>query len=158
MCFFGHSSVFHGYEMIIGLGVLVCSFLKYYNCVKSFFWNEALMVFSAIMSKSQCYWSSWVLAAIRALYYPCQFSWRVFVWSWVDDYPHAFVSLYPVFGFVGFNGWKHFVSLRLVHLGIGLFPPLKVVKWVILFFLCPIFTSTLWLFDWGATRAIPCVC
>jgi hypothetical protein len=45
--------------------------------------------------------------------------------------------------FMGFDGWKHLVSLHFVHLGIGLFSPLKVTQWVILFFLDPVFTSAL---------------
>jgi hypothetical protein len=42
--------------------------------------------------------------------------------------------------FMGFNGWKHSVSLRFVHLGIGLLSPLMVAQWVILLFIDPIFT------------------
>jgi len=50
--------------------------------------------------KSQCYWSSLVLAAIKASCHPCWFSWRVLL-VLVDGCLHAFVLSYPVFGFYG---------------------------------------------------------
>jgi hypothetical protein len=42
-----------------------------------------------------------------------------FGWSWLDGYSHAFASICQVFGFYGFNGWRHSASLCFVHLGIG---------------------------------------
>jgi hypothetical protein len=49
--------------------------------------------------------------------------------------------------FMGFNGWKNLVSLHFVHLGIGLFAPLMVSQWFVLFLLGPVFTLALWLFN-----------
>jgi hypothetical protein len=87
------------------------------------------------------------ISSHKALCHPCWFSCRVlFGPGSLVVFTHSYHHTQSL-AFMGFNGWKHLVSLRFVHLGIGLFSPLMVAQWVILFFLGPVFTSTLWLFN-----------
>ena len=46
--------------------------------------------------------------------------------EWLVVLTHSYRYVQSL-SFMGLNGWKHSVSLRLVHLSIGLFPPLKVM-------------------------------
>jgi hypothetical protein len=58
----------------------------------------------------------------------------------------------------GLMGWKHLVSLRIIHLGIGLFMLLMVVQWVILLLLGVVSSHIVsWLVG-RAMRVIPFMC